>query len=53
MLAVGVPEITPLLKIRPLGKAGLSSQVFATPPETDGVSVTIVTPLVNTNCVDE
>ena len=52
-MTVGVPEITPLLKISPLGKAGLISQVAALPPLSVGESVDIAESLVRIRLLKE
>ena len=44
MLTVGVPLMTPSLKLRPAGRSGEMAQLEALPPETDGNSVAICTP---------
>ena len=47
ILTNGVPEITPLLNVKPLGNTGYISQVAAFPPTLIGAISDIVTPLVN------
>ena len=44
MLTVGVPLMTPSLKLRPAGRSGEMDQLEALPPETDGNRVAICTP---------
>ena len=44
MLTVGVPLMTPSLKLRPAGRSGEMDQPEAFPPESDGESATICTP---------
>ena len=46
-MTVGVPEIAPLLNVRPLGNTGLISQIAAFPPTLIGAIFDIVTSLVN------
>ena len=45
---LGVPEITPFVKVRPVGMVGLISQVAAKPPEIDGVMSIMLVPRVKT-----
>ena len=52
-MTVGVPEITPLLNVRPLGKAGLISQVAALPPLSVGERVDIPESLVRIRLLKE
>ena len=47
MLTVGVPLMTPLLKLNPEGSNGSMLHVSAVPLVTVGVIVTIATPRVN------
>ena len=47
MLTVGVPLMTPSLKLRPAGRSGEMDQLEALPPETDGKSVAICTPRIS------
>ena len=44
---LGVPEITPLDRVIPLGKAGCTAQVATFPPVFDMVIVAIAVPLVS------
>ena len=52
-MTVGVPEITPLLNVRPLGKAGLISHVAALPPLSVGERVDIPESLVRIRLLKE
>ncbi len=52
-MTVGVPKISPLLKLRPIGKAGLITQVAALPPLSVGDRVDIVESLVRIRLLNE
>ena len=45
-MTLGVPEITPLARVIPLGKLGCTAQVATFPPVFDMVIVAIAVPLV-------
>ena len=47
MLTSGVPEMTPLSKVRPDGRAGVMDQIPTLPPLTVGESVVIVSLRIN------